>query len=105
MTPVEGRWKIDDRALFAARGVVQEEDIADLVERITSSELAEVSEIYLDLNKVTFFSPYAASILFRSYSRVLAQGKRLTFLNPNEVTQFLLRLFGADYVFPVVTGV
>ena len=104
MTPVEGRWKMGDRVLFAAKGVVQENDIAQLVDRITSSELAEVDEIYIDLNKVTFFSPYAASILFRSYSRVLAQGKRLTFLNPNEVTQFLLRLFGADYVFPVVKG-
>ncbi|GAB4150649.1 MAG: hypothetical protein Kow00107_01190 [Planctomycetota bacterium] len=105
MCPILGKWKMEDKAMFAAEDEIEDSDILGLIERVTNGDLASVKEVYVDLSKVRMFSPFAVALLYSRYPQIVDRGKRLLFLNPNEVSLYLLRLFGADYIFPVVKGI
>lgn len=104
MCPIRGKWQVEDKAMLAAEGVIEDSDILQLIDRVLTGDLVSIAEVYIDLSKVRSVSPFAIAHLYGLYPKLTATGKRLMFMNPNDISRSLLRLFGADHVFPVVMG-
>ena len=99
-----GKWTLGTQAMFAAEGEILESDVKQLITRMTSGDLTHIAEVYIDLNSASYISPLAVSLLYIKYTMLTANNRRLVFLNPNNVSSAMLRLFGANYVFPVLSG-
>ncbi|MFA4987174.1 MAG: STAS domain-containing protein [Candidatus Brocadiia bacterium] len=104
MCPLNPKWTLGSQAMFAADGEVHESDVKGLISKASSSDFSTVHEIYVDLSAATYISPMAVSQLYVRYSALRRIGKKFVFLNPNSGSSEMLKLFGADYVFPVVSG-